>query len=153
MTIKQQKILAITLLVSGFILFIVNAFIYPFNPGKPIYKDIAQTFDSILIPESWEVIATSENRGSMFERACGIETGSTCFHKSATYRTPSDQTFDVLELVQKQTGCVITENIKQSEEGAQRFECRLDNGATINVSQRGAENEVYIGVSGNPYDY
>jgi hypothetical protein len=154
MSQRKKKFIIITVILGLFTIFIVNAFIYPFNPGKPIYADIEETFDKIWFPPAWQEIKASENRGSAYGRMCGIENSTTCFHKSKTFKVPEDEKKETVVRIMQILGCKNVESRSHTynkEDGpVYGYNCYIDNNIRLGSSFRGANNEVYFSVSGKP---
>lgn len=130
-------------------LFVVNVAYYPFFTSHPNYSDVERVFNKMQFPSDWQEIRSSENRG-IAGRACPIESESTCYHKSKSFKVPESLSNEDVKRILIQTGCSIPAESDTTEQGevkkSTNFDCSVD-GLNVGATYRGPEADVYISVS------
>lgn len=149
---STRKSLTIIGVITSLLLsaFIVNSFIYPFQSSKPNFADVERVFNRIQIPSGWVEVSSSENRG-IAGRACPIEPGSACFHKSKTYEiTKSESPITVFKEILETSGCPrvsVTDNSYSTSPNTKfTMSCSID-GLEIGGDLNLAINRAYVSVS------
>ncbi len=145
---KRLVIAAIVVAVL-IVLSIINLFVYPFKSSQPNFADVERVFNKIEIPADWVETSSSENSG-IAGRACPIEPGTACFHKSKTFSTPFGVGVEHLKLVLMSSGCpaVGVEDNSYIDSPNSKFtlECSiegLDIGSDLDISN----SQVYVSVN------
>jgi hypothetical protein len=95
----------------------INMAVYPFFTSHPNYSDVERVFNKMQFPSDWTEIRSSENRG-IAGRACPIESGSVCYHKSRSFNLPTTTTIEQVKSVMQQSGCQaisVSDNTAQGE--------------------------------------
>lgn len=142
----RRLVIIVGLVVLFIVVGVINLFVYPFQSAKPNFADVERVFNKIEIPADWVEIDSSENRG-IAGRACPIEPGTTCFHKSKTFTVPAGVNVEMVETVLLSSGCpsvgVVDNSYIDAPDTKYRFECSieaLDIGGDLNMN----DGQVYV---------
>jgi hypothetical protein len=138
-------ILGVPAVIIGLLL--INAFVYPFSSKHPNFSDVYQAFSKLQFPSDWQEINSSENRG-VAGRGCDPFNSSGCFHKSKTFKLPTNVTDEDVKKVLAQTQCsnLSSADISSASDTKPylKFSCTSNSGTRYAADLNGTKGEVYV---------